>query len=156
MPLFYFFEIFGSFIGIEFASQSEAAAFSLKVYTNALKSEDFEEQPDSLSASSAKTATAEKQSKGIFSGIKNSTGKLLGWWKKDKQERKFRVDEEISKPMSFTHDTSLQFDLKTNRFDFSKLNPEWQSIFLKAGIMPADLDNQELAPIIFDSVCKFL
>ncbi|KAL4497098.1 hypothetical protein ABPG72_019418 [Tetrahymena utriculariae] len=150
-PTFYMFEYMSAFIGLQFVSETEASQFSLKVMTQSLK--DIKQEQNIEQQQPKEKKKEEKE--GLF-GFRKGLKKIVSnLFQKDAKNNQDAENYEISKPISFQKVTSLQFNIKTNQFDFSNLNDEWKQIFSRAGIQQSDLSNEELAPIIFESVIRF-
>ncbi|EAR87069.1 WH1 domain protein (macronuclear) [Tetrahymena thermophila SB210] len=151
-PTFYMFEYMNAFIGLQFISDSEASQFSLKVMTQSLKDVKPEQNIQQQQQPKEKKKEEKEGLFGFRKGLKKIVSNLF---QKDGKHNQDAENIEISKPISFQKVTSLQFNIKTNQFDFSNLNDEWKQIFSRAGIQQSDLSNEELAPIIFESVIRF-
>ncbi|KAL4453206.1 hypothetical protein ABPG74_015437 [Tetrahymena malaccensis] len=150
-PTFYMFEYMSAFIGLQFISEEEAYSFSLKVMNQSLK--DIKQEQNTEQQQPKEKKKEEKE--GLF-GFRKGLKKIVSnLFQKDAKSNQNAENYEISKPISFKKVTSLQFNIKTNQFDFSNLNDEWKQIFSRAGILQSDLSDEDMAPIIFESVIRF-
>jgi len=140
MPYFHTFEIDSALVGLDFVDEKEAEVFFAKVQSNIPKSS---KTADELSALQVRQ-NAERSRNESF-GMNSFVKKIIG--QSSRNDNVF----EISRPTNVKHLQHIGYD-PDKGFDVSNIPAEWKSLFIQAGLSDKDLQDQETAQMVIQTI----